>query len=84
MPDHSRRRFLQYGLGMGAAIGFPVTAGRVADVGRLAVAGHTLKRFVEPLPVPGGLFIHRIFGFLRYETLTVGTTESSPQFHRQR
>ena len=35
-------------------------------------------------PVPGGLFIHRIFGFLRSETLAVGTTESFPQFHRQR
>ena len=33
---------------------------------------------------PGGLFIHRIFGFLRSETLVVGMTESSPQFHRQR
>jgi hypothetical protein len=33
---------------------------------------------------PWGLFIHRIFGFLRSETLAVGTTESFPQFHRQR
>ena len=32
----------------------------------------------------GGLFIHRIFGFLRSETLADGRTESSPQFHRQR
>ena len=32
----------------------------------------------------GGLFIHRIFGFLRSETLAVGATESFPQFHRQR
>jgi spore coat protein A len=59
MPDYSRRRFLQYGLGAGAAIGFPVTggrvmkAGRVADAGRVGVAGHTLRPFVEPLPVPG-------------------------------
>lgn len=34
--------------------------------------------------IPGGLFIHRIFGFLRSETLAVGATESFPQFHRQR
>ena len=32
----------------------------------------------------GGLFIHRIFGFLRSESLAVGTTESFPQFHRLR
>ena len=58
MSDYSRRRFLQYGLGAGAAIGFPVTAGRVvkagraADADRIGVAVHSLKRFVEPLPVP--------------------------------
>ena len=59
MSDYSRRRFLQYGLGAGAAIGFPVTAGRATEAGRAAgadrggVAGHSLKRFVERLPVPG-------------------------------
>ena len=59
MPDYSRRRFLQYGLGAGAAIGFPATAGRavkagrVADADRAGGAGHSLKRFVERLPVPG-------------------------------
>ena len=59
MSDYSRRRFLQYGLGAGAAIGFPVTAGRAteagraADAGRVGVAGHSLKRFAERLPVPG-------------------------------
>jgi hypothetical protein len=59
MSDYSRRRFLQYGLGAGAAIGFPVTAGRVMEAGRAVdadrahVAGHTLRRFVERLPVPG-------------------------------
>ena len=41
-----------------------------------------LERLVGPLP--GGLFINRIFGFLCSETLAVGTTKSSPQFHRQR
>jgi spore coat protein A, manganese oxidase len=59
MSDYSRRRFLQYGLGAGAAIGFPVTAGRavkagqVPDAGRVGVAGPKLKRFAERLPVPG-------------------------------
>jgi len=38
----------------------------------------------NPGATPGGLFIHRIFGFLLSETLAVGTTKSSPQFHRQR
>jgi hypothetical protein len=31
-----------------------------------------------------GLFINHIFGFLFSKTLAVGTTESYPQFHRQR
>jgi hypothetical protein len=33
---------------------------------------------------PGGLFINRISGFTRSETLAVSATDSFPQFHRQR
>jgi hypothetical protein len=47
------------------------------------------RRKIPPLGTaakwsPGGLFINHISGFTRSETLAVGTTESSPQFHRQR
>ena len=52
------------------------------DSDHTRITGH--RRNPDGDEVPGGLFIHRIFGFLRSETLAVAPTESFPQFHRQR
>ena len=50
MSDMSRRRFLGYGLGAGAALTLPWTAGvRAAS----AAVGGTLAKYLEPVPVPG-------------------------------
>jgi spore coat protein A, manganese oxidase len=44
----TRRRFLQYSLGAGAALAFPWTL-----PARAATPATKLKKYVEPLPVPG-------------------------------
>jgi spore coat protein A len=50
MPEMSRRRFLGYGVGAGAALAVPWTIG----VQRASAAmGGKLAKYVEPLPVPG-------------------------------
>jgi spore coat protein A, manganese oxidase len=50
MPGMSRRRFLGYGLGAGAALALPWTAGvRAAS----AAVGGKLAKYQQPLPVPG-------------------------------
>ena len=64
MSETTRRRFLQYGLGGGALLALPATARRglagssnppprraAAAGGRLT--GGRLRKFREPLPVPG-------------------------------
>jgi len=58
MSETTRRRFLQYGLGGGALLALPVAArrGLAASLGRRpagALAGGRLRKFREPLPVPG-------------------------------
>jgi hypothetical protein len=51
MPGMSRRRFLGYGIGAGAALAVPWTVG----VQRVSAAmGSKLTKYVQPLPVPGG------------------------------
>ncbi len=49
MSDMSRRRFLGYGLGTGAALTLPWTAG-VRRAG--AASGVNLGKYLEPVPVP--------------------------------
>jgi hypothetical protein len=44
----------------------------------------TVAPMAGPNTASGGIIHSSHFGFLRSETLTVGTTESFPQFHRQR
>ena len=54
MTDTSRRRFLQYGITAGATLSLPLTARRSLTAGRGLLAGPTgLRKFLEPLPVPG-------------------------------
>ena len=85
---------------LGASASFAQVSGRGLASGLVAVIGAAKAITADALsyavsvaclllirgnePRPGGLFIHRIFGFLCSETLAVGTTKSSPQFHRQR
>jgi spore coat protein A, manganese oxidase len=50
MPEMSRRRFLGYGLGAGAALAVPWTV----EVQRASAAmGGKLAKYMEPVPVPG-------------------------------
>ena len=58
MSDTTRRRFLQYGLGAGALLALPATArrGLAGSLTRRPAsgpAGGRLRKFREPLPVPG-------------------------------
>ena len=48
MTTMTRRRFVQYGIGAGAALALPWSV-RPA----LASAGHKLTPYLEPLPLPG-------------------------------
>src|ERR1019366_235596 len=50
MTDTTRRRFLQYGMAAGAALAVPAAA-RLSSAA--ALTGGPLKKFREPLPVPG-------------------------------
>ena len=50
MAGITRRRFLGYGAGVGAALALPWTAGNQAAS---AAPGGTLTKYLEPLPVPG-------------------------------
>ncbi len=49
MTTITRRHFVQYGLGAGAALALPWSSLRPA----LANAGHKLMPYLEPLPLPG-------------------------------
>ena len=62
MTDTSRRRFLQYGISAGAALSLPLAPRRNFAERRRSAAGQGLavsatgsglKKFVQPLPVPG-------------------------------
>ena len=76
MTDATRRRFLQYGLAGGAALALPASAGRsltsaggnLTSAGRrLAAAPGQLRKFIEPLPVPGaGIVVATPSGHNRY------------------
>src|ERR1035441_919374 len=50
MTDTTRRRFLQYGMAAGAALAVPAGARLRSAAAR---TGGPLKKFREPLPVPG-------------------------------
>ena len=50
MAGMSRRQFIGYGLGTGAALALPWTAAAQAAQG---VMGHRLRKYLQPLPVPG-------------------------------
>jgi spore coat protein A, manganese oxidase len=57
MSDITRRRFMVYGAGAGAALALPWTLG--TQVASAATSG-TLAKYVQPLPVPGaGLVVAR-------------------------
>ena len=57
MTDTTRRRFLRYGMGASAALALPSAAWRWAASGvtnaQLNPMGGQLKKFLEPVPVPG-------------------------------
>jgi spore coat protein A, manganese oxidase len=55
MTDTSRRRFLQYGVAAGAALGVTAVRPGAAAAGTAQLGGRapSLRPFVEPLPVPG-------------------------------
>jgi spore coat protein A len=50
MPRLTRRRFLQYGLGAGAALALPWA---VRTPAALATRGGRLTKYLQPLPLPG-------------------------------
>lgn len=72
MTDTTRRRFLQYGVGAGAALAIPATARRrlaaAAQSGLTAASpGGRLRKFREPLPLPGaGIVVATPSGADRY------------------
>ena len=55
MTGTSRRRFLQYGVAAGAALGVPAvrSGSAMAATARPGAMAPSLRPFVEPLPVPG-------------------------------
>jgi spore coat protein A, manganese oxidase len=64
MSGMSRRRFLGYGVGSGVALALPWMAG--AEVASAAV-GRKLRKYVQPLPVPGhGIVVASPVGQNRY------------------
>ena len=72
MTDTTRRRFLPYGVGAGAALAIPATARRrfaaAAQRGLTAASsGRRLRKFREPLPLPGaGIVVATPSGTNRY------------------
>ena len=64
MSGMSRRSFIGYGLGTGAAVALPWLAGaQVAS----AAAGGKLRKYVQPLPLPGhGIVVASAVGRNRY------------------
>jgi len=64
MSDISRRRFLEYGVGTGAALALPWTAGAAPAP---AAVARKLTKYVQPLPVPGrGIVVASPVGHHRY------------------
>ena len=58
MTDATRRRFLQYGMAAGATLALPAaarhgSAGRITGRSSGSLTGGPLRKFREPLPVPG-------------------------------
>jgi spore coat protein A len=68
MTDISRRRFLEYSMGTGAAVAFaPVGLSRSAATSSASAVGPTLEKFVQPLPLPGaGLVVATPTGSSHY------------------
>ena len=70
MTDPTRRRFLQYGMAAGAALSVPVAARQTlirSSQGSPARSGPRLRKFVQPLPVPGaGIVVATPIGPDRY------------------
>ena len=72
MSETTRRRFLQYGLGGGALLALPATArrglaGSLTRRRASGLAGGRLRKFREPLPVPGnGIVVATPSGTNRY------------------
>jgi spore coat protein A len=70
MADTTRRRFLQYGAAAGAMLVMPAAQRGVAatsGAGRPRLAGGGLRKFREPLPVPGrGIVVATSTGTSRY------------------
>jgi spore coat protein A, manganese oxidase len=64
MAGMSRRQFISYGLGTGAALALPRTAAAQAAPGGM---DHRLRKYLEPLPVPGrGIVVASPVGRNRY------------------
>jgi spore coat protein A len=64
MAGISRRQFIGYGLGTGVALALPGTAAAQAAPGGM---GHRLRKYLQPLPVPGdGLVVASAVGKNRY------------------
>ena len=64
MPGISRRQLIGYGLGAGAALALPGTAAAQAAPGGM---GHRLRKYLQPLPVPGqGIVVASAVGGNRY------------------
>jgi spore coat protein A, manganese oxidase len=73
MTDATRRQFLGYGMGASAALALPGVAWRGLAAANAGAAGRRLRKFIEPLPVPGaGIVVatptgHNRFSFTQRE-----------------
>ena len=77
MMDMTRRRFLQYGVGAGAALALPWAARPLAK----AAKGGKLTKYLEPLPLPGaGIVVATPSGANQY---SFTQTEIARQLHPQ-
>jgi spore coat protein A len=77
MRHMTRRRFLQYGLGAGAALALPWAA--VKPPLALAAPGGRLAKYLEPLPLPGAGIVVATPSALNTYSFT--QTEISRQLH---
>jgi hypothetical protein len=76
MATITRRRFVQYGIGAGAALALPWAAQPL-----FATAGNKLIKFIEPLPLPGaGIVVAKPSGTNQY---SFTQTEIYRQLHPQ-
>jgi spore coat protein A, manganese oxidase len=73
MTDATRRQVLGYGMGASAALAMPGVAFRGVRAANAAGTGRKLRKFVEPLPVPGaGIVVatpsgHNCYSFTQRE-----------------